>query len=108
MKLEAGKFYKTRDGSKAYVACIEPPFRVDSDERVCGYVESSQSACTWCTDGSWIEVDTSPQDLVAEWVESKPRLRAWFNDDTGAVTLTNNPSTGHWRRAPWLDEPEET
>jgi hypothetical protein len=64
MKIEAGKFYKTRDGRKAYVGSIDD----DEDYPVNGYlVEESDY---WMADGKGN--DHCGLDLIAPW-EDEPQ-----------------------------------
>jgi hypothetical protein len=67
MKLEAGKFYKTRDGRKAFAAA-ENPFH-DNKFRYVGWVEYDPCNLGWNWEGK--HPNKSRYDLIAEWVEPK-------------------------------------
>lgn len=77
MKIETGKYYRTRCGRKAFVAAIVPgsPFVLRDDAQpVCGYIEDSVMRF-WNLDGTYQHYDSpSPADLIAEWHE--PRVRS--------------------------------
>ena len=76
LKIEAGKYYRTRGGDKAWMGCdirtggyggIYPFIGV-----VGGYRQS------WASDGSSIYGEQSPFDIIAEWKEPK-RIKGWVN-----------------------------
>jgi len=75
MMIEVGKYYKTRDGQKAYVAYEHPKeFRgIDKDAFYVfkGYINYSahDDMCNWSVDGFFYEasLDDSSSDLVAPW-----------------------------------------
>jgi hypothetical protein len=80
LQLEAGKYYRTVCGKKAYVAATNP-FGASgdgvSDYVVAGFIEG-YGAVTWTRDGRQATFTDSPADLVAEWVEPK-RIKGWVN-----------------------------
>ena len=85
MKLEAGKYYKTRDGRKAKIVSeISPsPFNhTVSTYPFMGWVEGYTAAISWTAQGSYIEQDwskaDSDSDLVAEWKEPV-KVEGWVN-----------------------------
>jgi hypothetical protein len=65
MKLEAGKYYRTRDGRKAYVAAIAPEW-VATDYPVLGWVDIA--TIRWRADGKEVR-NESPCDLISEWTD---------------------------------------
>src|SRR6202795_3798805 len=76
MKLQAGKFYKTRSGAIAYVAATRCPFPVDSyNQRHCiGWWFSDDEDAPSVQDGTWHRDGSFDQsrrecslDLVAEY-----------------------------------------
>lgn len=72
LKIEAGKFYRTRDGHKAFVAAVMLPCpfaeRVHTQYPVRGFVDGSDAAQCWRADGAWHGSDKEYKyDLVAEW-----------------------------------------
>lgn len=73
MKLEAGKYYRTRDGKKAYVGHILPEEIAEGNRYlVRGYLLKESG---WCNESWSIEGWYHPpkvlcsSDLVAEWTE---------------------------------------
>lgn len=76
--IEARKFYRTRDGRKAWVACIVPPspFSEQSplSRSVIGYIDGYGSTA-WRADGSWLNSGSCVHDIVAPWTESRTEKR---------------------------------
>lgn len=71
MKIESGRYYKTRDGRKAYVAAIlENPFGYGNGKYpIVGYIQGKQQMC-WTASGSTrVNCCEDFDDLVADWVE---------------------------------------
>jgi hypothetical protein len=69
MKIEAGKYYKLRNGKKAYVVCIvHNPF---SDESyvypIMGFIEDRNGTASWTLKGESIKDSVSEWDIVEEW-----------------------------------------
>jgi len=86
MKLEAGKFYKTRDGHKAYIAGKH--FDSTIPYPIVGWIENEDCPQTWKPDGVFTLSGNAEYDLVAEWREPETRtidivLVRWRN--TGGV-----------------------
>lgn len=76
LTLEAGKYYRTRDGKKAFVAG-KNPFE-DLEYPFIGVLQSDASSSdSWAVDGRYIVGEKSNDDLVAEWVEPK-RVTGWI------------------------------
>lgn len=67
LTIEAGKFYRTREGQKAFVAGIVPGMKTDWP--IMGWIIAGARnvQVIWHLDGS----DGGKNDLVAEWVEPK-------------------------------------
>lgn len=74
MQIEVGKYYKTRDGRKAFIAAKLPN---PSDEPYIGYAEYThgQIVESWYEDGSYITDQSSGNDLIEEWKEPKSGVR---------------------------------
>lgn len=70
LKIEAGKFYRTRDGRKVRI------YRTDvnhSEYRIHGYIISSdgvERSCHWYGDGRYLFAGESGADLISEWEAS--------------------------------------
>lgn len=74
MKIEAGKYYKMRNGKKAYVSAVtlSSPFTGKPPEGypVSGFMEGESRVVTWTSSGAAIVSATKcATDLVAEWRE---------------------------------------
>lgn len=70
MKLEAGKFYRTRSGKKAYVACLVNPMNPFEEFPVCGFVDGEEESQCWTVDGTFYNdpaVTVHPYDLITDW-----------------------------------------
>ena len=90
MKLEAGKYYRTRDGRKAFVACVDNPLPHDADEKCIGFVHDDVyiGATTWCSDGTnYVDGCDHEYDLVEEWVDPLDQ-EMWVN--TYGDTINSN------------------
>lgn len=72
MKLEAGRWYRTRDGRKAFVGFNHS---VRKSSQWVGYIDGQESLYSWSYSGLYCSDIGSDFDLVAEW--AKPKLRPW-------------------------------
>lgn len=108
MKIEVGKYYKTRGGRKVRIYAVDGEclysvhgalFEADNKGWIC---------CVWTEEGRLISNTEADYDIVSEWTEPKPRLYAYL-DNLGDIRFhgASDIDLGHLRRAPWLDEPEE-
>ena len=69
--LKPNTYYKTRDGRKAFVGCLNP----NNAFPAAGYIVGDSAWQTWRIDGS-IRSSESPNNfLISEWTE--PKLRTW-------------------------------
>ena len=108
MKIEVGKFFKTRDGHKVRIYAVD-----------CGYDEPVHGAML--IDDQWVSESWDYNkkhrcdddfDIISEWEDPKPRLKAWIRNHPeraggGYVVFGSSPKDEDgWKRAPWLDEPE--
>ena len=86
MKIEAGKYYKTRGGSRAFIGAKKPEgFNGDYD--FFGVVEEARSE-KWISGSCWkangrTVLANDDHDIVGEWKETK-RIKGW-------VSLKANP-----------------
>jgi len=82
LTLEAGKYYKTRDGRKAFVGALNQPSPFGNLKDMypaAGYIEGEDSARSWMLNGElYNNAKAFEADLVAEWVEPK-RIKGWVN-----------------------------
>jgi hypothetical protein len=73
MNIEQGKYYKTRDGRKAFVTAMlrDSPFSTGGSSKVPfrGWIDGSSLIQSWTDSGRRLEYRESPSDLVAEWVD---------------------------------------
>lgn len=70
MQLEAGKFYQTRDGHKAFVVGVNPFQNAGGLNDFLGAIDLGKGlakARGWRGDGKFIGVNSADWDLVAEW-----------------------------------------
>lgn len=116
MKIEVGKFYKTRGGKKARVYAVDgAPENPVHGSIFCRSQNDKDHwvTYTWAKQGRYINNRESIYDLVALWQEPKPkRLYAWFRPSKNQMVWTYEGDTplrlrGDAVRAPWLDQPEE-
>jgi hypothetical protein len=81
LTLEVGKYYRTRDGKKAYAGYVmaESPFNGSKPlYPVSGWVDGEVMPQCWNLDGSLHEPENEHKfDLVAEWVEPR-RIMGWL------------------------------
>jgi len=111
VKIEPGKFYKTRDGRKARIYAVGGLGSFPAHGAIC-YGTDMWEVATWHLNGCShvLSSGTCEADIVAEWTAPAPRLIAWLGISTSSPYFTKSenekPSAGEWRRAPWLDEPE--
>ena len=68
--LEAGKYYRTRDGHKAYVGWVAPE-EVRELFSVKGYVIGEEGTQTWKTCGTYHGGSKHAHDLVALWEDEQ-------------------------------------
>lgn len=85
LTLEPGKYYRTRDGRKAYVAGISPFESTASDYRLCGYVEDGVSCEGWTVDGCITEGLEFGEDPISEWREPV-KVAGYVNVYEGGVS----------------------
>ncbi|MBZ9674537.1 hypothetical protein [Mesorhizobium sp. ES1-1] len=72
LQLEAGKYYRTRDGRKAVVVGLSPFEGTGETFVAAGYIETEPTVMTWSMDGFFSPTrNNHHRDLVAEWVEPK-------------------------------------
>ena len=69
MQINAGQYYRTRGGKKAFVAAVENPFQPSSSWPMCGWIDGYQMASEWAIDGRHTPAGESQADLIAEWKE---------------------------------------
>ncbi len=126
MKLEAGKFYRTRDGRKARIYAVDGAGQYPAHGAI--LCDSVWFMSIWTAYGSSDFRGNGTVgdvcDLVSEWTEPKPRLLAyrvkrftdtlcgkyrvgstWLFPESGPESI-REPSD-IWERVPHLDSPEE-
>lgn len=105
LKIEAGKFYRTRDGRKAGI------YRTDVNHpeySIHGYVEfdSVEYPLVWRSDGRYFDTGEHCTDLISEWHESLgfdwDCLPPWcnkciaMNEDGAWNAYSNEPTPRPW------------
>jgi hypothetical protein len=77
LKIIAGRYYRTRDGRKAFVAGRNPFCdSLDSHRAFVGAFETGQQEASWDERGRYIIHYESKEDLVAEWREPR-KFKLW-------------------------------
>ena len=105
MKLEAGKWYETRGGGKAFVAFVYPEGTFRVSQTCDGYLEYAEGKekCSWCLNGKyWATEDESSCDLVKEFKEK----RKWWlavGPEGGLMCFSPNRDTA----AGFINRPSE-
>jgi hypothetical protein len=89
MKIEAGKYYKTREGRKVFVShrCTNPFGLIGSepDFPLEGYMSNGdRDRLSWRDDGTYNYAGEHMNDILAEWKEPKVHKRwvAWWEYKT--------------------------
>ena len=79
LKLEAGKYYRTRDGRKAFVGYISPNQPDEHLSKVVGELlcGTDWSPCSWRVNGDYINDESSACNLIAEWKDTP--MVVWVN-----------------------------
>jgi hypothetical protein len=98
MKIEAGKYYKTRDGKKAFVEHVfqKSPFSGSSPPGYTsfGFIEGNGQVEWWTADGFYVTRGQGCNDLVAEWVDPiTVNLTARLIDRNGLKLVLLEPLT---------------
>jgi hypothetical protein len=108
MKIEVGKFYKTRDGRKARIYAVDGRDYTKIHGAV--FEDGGWASLTWFENGIfYIDGKEYVLDLVSEWEEPKPRMLAYFSRYSGEVFLFSSKPAASlgFEPAPWLDQPLE-
>ena len=88
MKLEVGKYYKTRLGHKW--KCVHKMARCSGRVFIC----TDESNCeTYYEDGMWMRASKNPNgyDLISEWVEPvEHEVEVWFYKSKDGVVSQNS------------------
>lgn len=100
MKIEAGKYYRTRCGQKAIIYAVD----VEGNQPIHGAIlgDDGWSVADWGFEGFH---PVSDHNLVDEW---PTKLRAFVSRRDGRITFSPEHIGNRgqlWERAPWLDEP---
>lgn len=83
LQLEAGKYYRTRGGEKAFVGTKAPFGSVHKSYVFLGHIEGREFCYSWAENGKY-SVSKDGLDLVAEWVEPKRikgKVLLWGNSE---------------------------
>lgn len=82
MKLEPGRYYRTRDGRKAFVCAeMNNPFvmgSMKSSRPYRGYIDGRHNVHCWYANGRLDLGNESDGDLISEWKEPETVVR-WVN-----------------------------
>ena len=69
MKLEAGKYYRTRDGQKAFIGATDPFGNAETHYKAVGFTDGGY--CHWAIDGRFWSSKEDGLDIVSEWKEPR-------------------------------------
>lgn len=118
MKLEKGKFYRTRNGKNVY-EIVKTGLHEDKNGRSCLGVlvlRHDWGVFSFVADGRATNYDelADPADLVEEVPDpsiKREPMKAWVHLATGQIVFAFDDEdfgekTMFFIRAPWLDEPE--
>lgn len=109
MKLEAGKYYKTRNGRKVMILKSDLKNYYEAiGYFLCDDTSNEETIVHWKADGRAFVSNKSSLDIISEWEEQKPRMLAYINLD-GFIYFGKEDDKTIFKggnRAPWLDEPE--
>ena len=87
------KEYRTRDGRKVRLLCVDGPF---DDYPVVGFIEGSVDSHKWRSNGRCLLASVSPGDLI----KAKPRVTktVWINHyaDGGRTSWNNESDAKHF------------
>ena len=107
LKIEPGKFYKTRDGRKVRIYTVDGALNEPIHGAIL-YGHGWQSNSWARSDGRWsLCLGTGRTDIVAEWEEPKPRRKAYVDKHGGVWLSHRDMDKKFYSRCEWLDEPEE-
>jgi hypothetical protein len=96
MKIEPGKYYKTRSGRKAFVAGFDPFVESAYKEYFVGTIEGVGVA-TWSIEGVWCYEREHDRDLIEEWRSPVKRtvLMTMYRDDNKIYHVMRGKPSGH-------------
>lgn len=105
MTIEPNKFYKTRSGLKARIYAVDGGEGKNIAHGAILY-DWGWAQDLWYSNGSFLSLHTDDKDLVSEWTEPKPKLKAYIHIPDGHVHLTteNWDMFTEFERCPHLDE----
>lgn len=86
MKLEVGKYYKTRDGRKA--GPIAKKLEWNPTYPFKGFIGGVE--LTWTEDGLLCTLGDSPYDLVEEWKDEPKLWKDMTDEEKGALLLAHH------------------
>jgi hypothetical protein len=89
LKIEAGKYYRTRDGRKVFVIQSGPWPGQEMIFPVAGWLEGAKALKHWSCDGTYTNHPTE-HDLVEEWKEPASGMAYLRRDATGEVYITSS------------------
>ena len=112
MTIEPNKFYKTRSGLKARIYAVDGGEGKNIAHGAILY-DWGWAQDLWYSNGSFLSLHTDDKDLVSEWTEPKPKLKAWLcsassiNKGVYYTQFSDKAPSDYieWTRAAWLDEP---
>lgn len=110
MKIEVGKFYKSRSGNKIRIYALDGA--VSGPIHGAFFFDRYWNNTNWYPGGQWaMDREKNPHDIISEWLEQSSRLVAWLYPSSNNHMVIYLPidkavSNSEWIRASWLDQPE--
>lgn len=110
MKIEAGKYYKTRAGGRVFVCATNKP----GPKPIVGWIDGGEPL-DWHSDGGRYSVPPSDFDIISEWRDELvipwdklfPTWVKWFAVDEDGLQCgfqeKPSPKTQRWQTA-WKDD----
>lgn len=108
MKIEVGKFYKTKAHEKVRIYALDGEDQGVKTIHGAVLYEDRWISHIWVHDGRNIKRSDSHRDIISEWDNKSWKGKAWI-DLNGVVIIcpeeVDNSKYSGYRRANWLDEP---
>lgn len=108
MKIESGKFYKTRDGRRVRVVSMDG----NPENEVIGLLDENDGPLSWALSGAYFSNRTHAYDLISEWPAETPKrkrrviyVNEYSNEDekrTRTVVHRTKKQAENWSLENWI------